>query len=204
MPSLVVFNAVAVEAFPDKLVTVNVSVPLNVNPLLKLVAPEPVWYGIWLAEPFAMCVAVVADVADVAVEAFPDKLVTVNVLVPSNVNPLLKVVSPEPVWNGIWLAAPPDMSVANVAFPLKSPIKIVSPIKIDAVNVPVLGLYFNLLLSTVPPWLPLLLLTKTGKNSASVDVSLVTANVDALPELLELPPVGCAHDKLPFASVFKK
>ena len=43
------------------------------------------------------------------------------------------------------------MSVANVAFPLKSPIKIVSPIKIDEVNAPVDGLYFNLLLSTVPP-----------------------------------------------------
>ena len=37
--------------------------------VIKLVAPTPVWYGIWLADPPAKLVEVVADVALVAVVA---------------------------------------------------------------------------------------------------------------------------------------
>ena len=41
------------------------------------VAPDPVWYGTAPATPPAKLVAVVAEVAEVAVEAFPDKLAVI-------------------------------------------------------------------------------------------------------------------------------
>ena len=60
---------------------------------------------------------------------------------------LMKAVEPPASCFKISSVEPPDTSVANVAFPLKSPIKLVPavpPINIDAVIAPLLALYFNL------------------------------------------------------------